>query len=77
MTTALISKTSKLTASCIRNLRGGTDILILADKVPVASATFGGQWNGAQAIKEFRKAPKRFKPEGDLNLMSLVQQLGL
>jgi hypothetical protein len=41
-----------------------TDVVIRAGEKAVAFATLAGKWTAEQALKEFKKAPQKFAPQG-------------
>jgi hypothetical protein len=44
-----------------------SDIQICMGKLIVARRTIPGRWPEAEAIKEFKRFPERFTPQGDFN----------
>ena len=50
----------------------GTNVGIYCGPNRIAAATIGGRWTEAQALKEFKRLPHRFKPLPGLSPEALV-----
>ena len=48
-----------------------SDVIVRVDGKLVAFATLGGRYTPADALKEFKRAPSRFKPEGKADAAAL------
>jgi len=48
-----------------------TEVLIRMGEMPIADRIIPGRWNQAQALKEFRRFPDRFRPCGDFDRAKL------